>query len=69
MVDGIMLNTTNYYGPGHVVAFSSKSGNTVYQNGKMYRKNRNGTWKEIVRNEDRNNGIRCINRKARDRKS
>jgi len=46
-----MLNQ-NYYGVGRVVAFCTKNGQTVYQNGKVYRIKKNGIWKEVRRKKN-----------------
>lgn len=46
-----MLDNNTYYGPGRVVAFSTKSGKTVYWNGKAYRRNTNGKWDIIERDK------------------
>ena len=39
--------------PGTVVAFSTKSGNTVWQNGKLYTIKKNGMWREIKNDNKR----------------
>ncbi len=39
----------NYYGVGRVVAFCTKSGKTVFQDGKIYTAKKNGMWREQER--------------------